>query len=133
MKKILSVVLSLIFVFAVTSVTLAADNKDATAVPAVEHKEAAKPVQVTGEITAIDAAAKTFTVKGRKGDVTLSIDDKTKIMTGSEIKTLADLKAGVKVTAKYTWADGKNTAKSIKIKTVSEKSGSKEKTDEPKT
>jgi len=119
MKKILSVVLSLIFIFAVTSMAFAAETKDAAAAPAVEQKETVKRVQVTGEITAIDAAAKTFTVKGRKGDVILSIDDKTKIMAGSEIKTLADLKAGVKVTAKYTESDGKNIAKSIEIKTAS--------------
>jgi len=126
MKRILSVVLSLIFVFAVTSMAFAAETKDAAAAPAVEQKEtaapakeAAKRVQVTGEITALDAAAKTFTVKGRKGDVALSIDDKTKIKAGKEAKTLADLKAGDKVTVKYTETDGKNMAKSIEIKTAS--------------
>jgi Cu/Ag efflux protein CusF len=132
MKKILSVVLSLIFVFAVTSISFAAETKDAAAAPAVEQKEAAKPVQVTGEITAIDAAAKTFTVKGRKGEVAFSANDKTKVKAGKEAKTLADLKAGDKVTVKYTKADGKNMAKSVKIKTDSEKSDSKEKTDKPK-
>lgn len=124
MKKILSVVLSLIFVFALTSASFAEENKEAAATPAVEQKEAAKRVQVTGEIAVLDAAAKTFTVKGRKGDVTLSVDDKTKITAGRETKTLADLKAGEKVTVKYTESDGKNTAKSVKIKTASEKSGS---------
>jgi Cu/Ag efflux protein CusF len=133
MKKILTVVLSLIFVFAVTSVSFAAETKDAAPAPAVEQKEAAKPVQVTGEITAIDATAKTFTVKGRKGEVALSADDKTRVKAGKEAKTLADLKAGDKVTVKYTKADGKNMAKGIKIKNASEKSSSKEKTDEPKT
>jgi len=134
MKKILSVVLSLVFVFAVTSISFAAENKEAVAAaPVVEQKEAAtakkekaKSTQVTGEITAVDAAANTFTVKGRKGDVTLSVDDKTKIMAGKEVKTLADLKAGEKVTVKYIETDGKNMAKGVKIKTASEKSTSKE-------
>lgn len=125
MKKILSVVLSLIFVFAVTVMAFAAETKDeAAAVPVIEKKEAAKRVQVTGEITVLDAVAKTFTVKGKKGDVNLSVNDKTKIKAGEETKTLADLKAGEKVTVKYTESDGKNTAKSIMIKTVSAKSGS---------
>ncbi|MBI5057435.1 MAG: hypothetical protein HZB61_12545 [Nitrospirae bacterium] len=121
MKKILTVVLSLIFVFAVTSMSFAAD-KTAPAAPAMEQKaapakkEAAKHVQVTGEITAVDAAAKTLTVKGKKGDVAISVDDKTKIMAGKDMKTLADLKTGEKVTVKYTEADGKNTAKSIDVK-----------------
>jgi uncharacterized protein YxeA len=123
MKKILSVVLSLIFVFALTSASFAEENKEAAA-PAVEQKEAVKRIQVTGDITALDAAAKTFTVKGRKGDVALSVDDKTKITAGRETKTLADLKAGDKVTVKYTEIEGKNMAKSVKIKTASEKSGS---------
>ncbi|MBI5057439.1 MAG: hypothetical protein HZB61_12565 [Nitrospirae bacterium] len=64
MKKILSVVRSLVFVFAVTSMSFAA-----------EKQEAAKYVQVTGEITAVDAAANTLTVKGKKGDVSISVDE----------------------------------------------------------
>ncbi|PIV67036.1 MAG: DNA-binding protein, partial [Nitrospirae bacterium CG01_land_8_20_14_3_00_44_22] len=35
--------------------------------------------------------------------------------------TLADVKAGDKVTAKYTTADGKNTAKSVIKKTAAAK------------
>lgn len=118
MKKILSVVLSLIFVFALTSASFAEENKEAAA-PAIAKKEEAKRVQVTGEIAALDAAAKTFTVKGKKGDVNLSVNDKTKIKAGEETKTLADLKDGIKVTVKYVEVDGKNMAKSIEIKTAS--------------
>lgn len=95
MKKAIAIVLSLIFVFAVTSLTFAA--------------------QVTGEVTAVDAKAMSITVKGKK-DVTAVVDDKTKITAGKDKKTLADVKAGDKVTVKFTEADGKNTAKSIEIK-----------------
>lgn len=110
MKQILSVVLSLIFVFAVTSLSFAA-----------EKQEAAKHVQVTGEIAAVDASAKTLTVKGKKGDVSISVDEKTKIMAGKDMKALGDLKTGEKVTVKYTESDGKNTAKSIEVKAANAK------------
>lgn len=127
MKKILSVVLSLIFVFAVTVMSFAAETKDeAAAVPAIEKKEAAKRMQVTGEITALDAAAKTFTVKGKKGEVFLSLDDKARIKEGKETKALTDLKTGIKVTVKYVEVDGKNIARGVTIKSASEKSTSKE-------
>ena len=66
-----------------------------------------KVMQVIGEVAAVDAAAKTITVKKghKKDDVVITVDD----------KTLADVKAGDRVTADYT-ADytGKYTAKSVK-------------------
>lgn len=121
MKKAIAVVLSLLFVFTLTGISFAAEKKGAPAAPAAEKKEVApakKEVtkQVTGDVTAVDVIAKTLTVKGKKGDVVISVDDKTKIMAGKDTKTLTDIKAGDKVTVKYTEADGKNTAKSIDIK-----------------
>ena len=121
MKKIIALIVAALFVFAVASVSLAADEKKAApakkeAAPApaekkAEKKAVAKVMQVTGEVAAVDAAAKTITVKGKKCDVVISVDD----------KTLADVKAGDKVTAKYTTADGKNTAKSVIKKTAAAK------------
>jgi hypothetical protein len=81
-----------------------------------EKKAPAKIKQVTGEVTAVDAKAKTVTVKGKKGDVTVSTDDKTKVTMGKEMKSVADVKVGDKVIVKYSEADGKNVAKSIGIK-----------------
>jgi len=108
MKKIIALVAAVLFVFAITAVSFAA----------------AKVVQVTGEVAAVDAAAKTITVKGKKGDVVIAVDD----------KTLADVKAGDKVTAKYTTADGKNTAKAVKKDAAAKKAEKKaeEKKAEPK-
>lgn len=111
MKKIIALIVAALFVFAVASVSFAAEEKKAApattekkAEPAkTEKKVAAKVIQVTGEIAAVDAAAKTITVKGKKGDVVIAVDD----------KALADAKAGDKVTVKYSTADGKNTAKSV--------------------
>ncbi len=102
MKKAIVVVLSLVFVFALAGISFAA-----------EKKEAAK--HVTGEVAAVDANAKTVTVKAGKHDVVVSVDDKTKISAGKEAKTLADVKAGETVSVKYTEAGGKNTAESVDI------------------
>jgi carnitine O-acetyltransferase len=122
MKKTIAIVLSLIFVFAVTSVSFAAEAKKEAApkaeakkeaAPKAEAKKAAKTVQVTGDVAAVDAKANTITVKGKKGDVVIAVDDKTKMPKG---KTIADVKAGDKVTVKYAEADGKNTAKSVDFK-----------------
>jgi hypothetical protein len=120
MKRIFAVVMAVAFVFSVAGFAFAADNamkaapakKEAApaaapmaekkAAPAAE-KKAAKPKaqQVTGTIEAVDAAAGTFTVKGKKGNVDLKAGDKVK---------LGDFKVGDKVVVKY--ADG--TASSVK-------------------
>ncbi len=102
MKKAIAIVLSLVLMFAFTAVTFAAEKK------------AAKSKTVTGEVTAVDAKANTLTVKGKKGDVMISTDDKTKMMPKG--KTMMDVKTGDKVTVKYMEADGKNMAKSVEMK-----------------
>jgi len=120
MKKAIAIVISLMFVFTLTAVSFAAEKAAAPA----EKKEAAAPAekkaekkvahkQVTGEVTAVDAKANTITVKGKKAEVTVNVDDKTKFAPKG--KTIADVKAGEKVMVKYTEAEGKNTAKSVKI------------------
>ena len=116
MKKTIAIVLSLVLMFAFTAVTFAAEKAAAPAEKkeAAPAKKAAKK-QVTGEVTAVDAKANTLTVKGKKGDVMVSTDDKTTIMAGKDKKTLADVKAGDKVTVKYTEAEGKNTATKVEI------------------
>ena len=116
MKRIFAVVMAVAFVFSVAGFAVAADNamkaapakKEAApmaekkAAPTAE-KKAAKPkaVQVTGTIEALDAAAGTFTVKGKKGNVDLKAGEKVK---------LGDFKVGDKVVVKY--ADG--SASSVK-------------------
>ncbi len=137
MKKVLALIIALMFAFAVTAAFAAEAPKaaapgDKKAAPA-EKKEApkaeekkdakkAKKATVTGEVIAIDAKANTLTVKGpKKGDVALTVNDKTKIMAGKDKKTLADIKAGDKVAVEYTEADNKNTANKIDIKDASAK------------
>jgi ribosomal protein S1 len=127
MKKFVAIVVSVLFVLSVAGLSFAAEQK---AAPAPEKKEAApakmeekkaekkapaKVKQVSGEVAAVDAAAKTLTVKGKKGDVALMADDKTTVKMGKEKKALADVKVGDKVTVKYAEMDGKNVAKSVVV------------------
>lgn len=121
MKRVIALIVAMLFVLSVAGFALAAEKKEAApaekkeAAPA-EKKAPAKVKQVTGEVTAIDAAAKTLTVKGKAGDVALTADDKTTVKIGKEKKALGDVKVGDKVTVRYTEMDGKNVAKSIIVK-----------------
>jgi len=106
MKKVIVLIVSVLFVLSVVGFCFAAG--DTTAAPA-ETKEApakkapAKVHQVTGEVVAVDATAKTLTVKGKKEEVALSADDKV-------AAKLADIKVGDKVTVKYMEMEGKKVA-----------------------
>ena len=102
MKKTLAIIVSLLFVLSVVGLSFAEKKKHAT-----------KAMYVAGEVTAVDAAAKTLTIKGKKGEVMLTTTDKTKFAKG---KTLADAKVGDKLTAKYTEKDGKMMAWKVMTK-----------------
>jgi Cu/Ag efflux protein CusF len=139
MKKTIAIIVSLIFVLSFAGLSFATDKPAAEkkaepvkAAPAAAEKKAepvkaekkAAPVkvkQVTGDVSAVDAKAKTITVKGKKGDTVVTCDDKTKIMMGKDVKTIADVKVGDKVTVKFSEADGKMTAKSVAIKAAEKK------------
>ena len=103
MKKAMAIVLSIMFIFALTSVTFAAEKKEAPA-KAEKKETTAKMKQVTGEVTAVDAKANTMTVKKGKKETAITVDEKTKIMVGKEKKALADVKVGDKVTVHYSEA-----------------------------
>jgi Spy/CpxP family protein refolding chaperone len=139
MKRIIALIVATLFVFAMSSVSFAAEEKKAAPAPMekkaepvkaekkaepakAEKKAPAKISQVTGEVTAVDAAAKTITVKGKKGDVVIAVDE----------MMMKDCKAGDKVVAKFTTADGKNTAKSVKKAAEKAPKKAEEKKAEPK-
>jgi Cu/Ag efflux protein CusF len=103
MKKLTALIVAILFVFAMSAVAFAAE-KPAEPMKAEKKAEPAKVKQVTGEVTAVDAAANSVTVKGKKAEMTISADE----------KMLKDIKVGDKVTVKYTEKDGKNVAKSVK-------------------
>jgi microtubule-associated protein 1 len=79
------------------------------ATQAATDKTAPAPAKVkvqkyAGKVTAIDMAAKTLTVKGKKGEMTFDVTD-------AKMKT--EPKAGDKVMVKYTEKDGKMVAKCV--------------------
>ena len=128
MKKIFTVVMAVAFAFSVAGFAVAAEKAAAPAAapaaekaPAPEKAVKAKAQLVTGTVEAVDAAAGTVTVKGKKGSVDLKAGEKVK---------LGDFKVGDKVVVKY--ADG--TASSVKaVKAPKAKKAAKkaEKTAEP--
>lgn len=134
MKKTIAIIVSILFVLSVAGLSFAAEQKAAPAPEKKEMKKEAAPAEkktekkaapktVSGEVAAVDAKAMTVTVKGKKGDVAITVDDKTKFEKG---KTLADVKVGDKATVKYTEADGKNVAKSVTVKAAKKKAEKKE-------
>jgi microtubule-associated protein 1 len=111
MKKILVLIVALLFAFSITgafAADKAADTKAAPA-PAKDEKKAEpkkiaeKKHQLTGEVKAVDAKAATVTVKGKK-EMTFTADE----------KLLKDIKIGDKIVVTYTEKDGKATATAIK-------------------
>lgn len=99
-----------------------AEIKDATGkAPAAAAKDATKeaagkPLPFTGKATAVDAAAKTFSLNGSKGkDRVFAVDEATKITKDAKPATLADLTVGEEVTGSYFKAGEVQTAKSVKI------------------
>jgi hypothetical protein len=116
MKKTIAIIVAVLFVFALTSISFAAEKTAAPVAAPAEKKEAPAIVkQVSGEVVTVDATAGTLTVKSKKKEVALSTNDKTVIKIGKEKKALADVMVGDKVKAKYTEIDGKNVAKSVVI------------------
>lgn len=125
MKKAIAIIAAVLFVFAITSLSFAVEEKKAAPAPAEKKAEPAKPAekpkvkQVTGDVKAVDTKAMTITVskmvKKKAEETVVTVDAKTKIMMGKEKKALADVKVGDKVTVKYTEVEGKDVAKSVAI------------------
>ena len=122
MKKTTALIVSFLFVLAFAGLSFAEEKKEAVPAPAKEKKkmdEKEHPKKAWhyahGEVTAVDAAANTLTIKGKKDEATFTIDDKTEFHTG---KTLADVKVGDKLTVKYAEMGGKIMAASITRKTA---------------
>ncbi|MCX8034243.1 MAG: hypothetical protein N3A00_02860 [Thermodesulfovibrio sp.] len=118
MKKILAVVIALVFALTV-SVAFAQQQpaakpaepakKAEPAKPAEPAKKAEKPAKekvksITGEVTAIDTVGKAITVKSKKQELTIGVTD----------EQIKGIKAGDKVVVKYIEKEGKLVAKSVK-------------------
>ena len=103
MKRAIALVVSVIFILSFVGFASATKDKEC-------KKE---KMYITGEVTAVDATAKTLTIKGEKGEVALTTSDKTRFAKG---KSLADIKVGDKMTAKYSEKDGKMMAWKVMTK-----------------
>jgi len=79
-------------------------DKPAKAAPAK-----AKVMKFAGEVVSVDAAAKTFVAKSKKGEMTFDAAN-AKFAKGTKFE---DMKAGDKVAVKYEEKDGKNVASAI--------------------
>lgn len=75
-------------------------------------------MQTAGEVVSVDSAAKTLTITGKKGSMTFTVNDKTRIVRGRKRETLADLQSGDKINVKYTEAGGENLAQRITVSTA---------------
>ncbi len=118
MKKILSSLMALGMVLAFGTAAFAAEPAKAAEPTKEEKKAPEKVMQATGEVAAVDTKANTITVKSaKKGEVVCDVTADTKISAGKDVKTLADVKVGDKVTVKYA---GKS-CKSIEIKAAEKK------------
>jgi hypothetical protein len=113
MKRVFVIVLAAFI--SVAFVTAGFAQAPAEKAPAAEKKAPApekkaekkeKTMVFKGEVTAVDAAAKTITVKSAKGEETFDV---------SGVKNADKIKAGDKVTVKYMEKDGKKAAKSVQV------------------
>jgi Cu/Ag efflux protein CusF len=103
MKKAL---LAIVAVAVAATFTLPAFAEDA------KKPEKPKAHQFTGEITAVDVAGKSVTLKNKDGETkTVVLNEKSKVATADKkAAELSDLKVGDKVVASFTEEGGKNVA-----------------------
>lgn len=124
MRKAIAVVFSLLCagLFAAASVTAeeaAGDEK-----PAISAQKG-RMTSIKGEITEIDPTGSRVKVKEKNEEITISVTDNTIITAGKIKRSLADLKAGDQVVARFTDEDGRKIARSIRVATVGKGSGKK--------
>jgi len=101
MKRAIAIMVSVLFVFTVTLVSFPIGTKGATAVTDTAKKKTTgqkKLKKVTAEVTAVDVATKSLMIEG----ITIIAD----------VKMLADVKVGDKVTVWYI-TKGRHIATSI--------------------
>lgn len=108
MKNAIAIIVSMLLVFSFAGPTFARMGMS-RAMDDMPDKER------TGVIEAVDLKAKTITIKGMRGPVTVTTDEKTVVTMGNVIKTLADLKVGDKVSIAFEVAEGRNIAKTILV------------------
>jgi Cu/Ag efflux protein CusF len=108
LKKATAFILSILFIVTLTSFSFAGSGaRMRQAMEGMGGKE------IAGEVTAVDTKEKKITVKGMRGLVTATCDEKTMVKMGTEMKTCADIKVGDKANMLFEAGEGKNVAKSV--------------------
>lgn len=115
MQKIMKVMVVFALVLSYSGFAGAVDGKPSLQKTKVSTK------QITGEVSEIDLKTQMVSVQGKNGTVSAVLTEKTKVMMNKEARTLGDVHPGDRVTLKYREVDGKQTAKSIEIKSISKK------------
>ena len=133
MKNLITIILSILFTFAISSIPFAiGEEKEVPTTVGIPSKlpYAAKVQQITGKVSAVNTITNSITVTKKIRDkvveAVVTVDNKTEIMKEKEKKSFADVKIGDKVVVKYTKVDGKNIAKSITIKIAEPESKEKQ-------
>jgi hypothetical protein len=124
MKKLMSIIVSILFALSLTGLCFAQAPAPTAAEPEkkVEEKKAPekgawrvlKALKVkgtgwAGEIVSVDAAAKTVVAKNKKGEMTFDVSE---AKFAKHVK-FENLKAGDKIALKYEEKDGKNMATGV--------------------
>jgi len=124
MKRFLMIALAVLMGVSLVTTVFAQGPTD-TAPTSVPEKKVAKKAapkakthEFAGEVTAVDMAAKTLTVKGKKSEKTFDVTD---------AKMTAEPKTGDKVMVKYTKKDGKMIVKYVGMKHSKKAEAKKEK------
>ena len=82
---------------------------------------AAETMKVTGAVKSVDVEKSTLVVAVAKAagaeptNMTFTVTKETRVSEGDAAKTLADLKAGLRVTVEYTATDAALTATSVTV------------------
>lgn len=112
MRKLMILSLAALCVAGMATMAVAADK------PAAKTGKHVMGQKVMGEVTAVDAAAKTVSIKesvkgGSSKDMSFTIADTAKVMVHGKAGSIADIKAGDAVTVKHMLKDGQDWAEEI--------------------
>jgi hypothetical protein len=127
LKSLMTAVLAFLFVLACITVSHARGGMKQT-------MEEMGVKQISGEVKTIDKKEQTITVKGMRGLVVATCNEKTTVKSGKEVMTCADIKEGDKVTTlTFEVVEGKNVARNILIAPPESTAPAEKKSDVPKS
>jgi hypothetical protein len=114
MKKLMSIIVSMLFALSLSGLCFAQAPTPKAAEPEKKAKWGLRALEVkgikwAGEIVSVDEAAKTVVAKNKKGETTFDLS----VAKFAKHATFEDLKAGYKIALKYEKKDGKNMATGV--------------------